>query len=114
ERMSDLLRQLKNNMNNAPPCGLNISPKDGNTVIFYWDELHNKSGAEKASGRMICAAVHYDPTTQMVSYGASVFHKQNKHDNFVKKGHRKTARARLEKCPVIFHMTFPDANDVRS
>jgi len=97
-----------------PVSGLNICPNDNNTVIFYWDELHNKAGGEKGSGRMICAAAHLDPATGLVSYGASVFHKQDKHENFVKKSHRKTAKSRLEKCPATFQMSIPDAETTRS
>jgi hypothetical protein len=96
-----------------PVSGLNIAPNKKNTVVFYWDELHNKAGKERGSGRMICAAVHYDPKTHIVSYGSSVFHKESPHENFVKKSHRGTAMGRLEKCPAKFSLIFPEVEGIR-
>lgn len=98
----------------TPLSGLNIAPNKENTVVFYWDELHNKSGNERGSGRMICAAVHYDPETHIVSYGSSVFHKEHKHENFVKKSHRSTAMGRLAKCPATFSRSFPEVEGIRA
>lgn len=82
-----------------------ITPKNGNRVIFYWDELHDKNNKEREGGRIITAVVEVNKN--QIQYGATVFRKDTRQDKWSRENHRWTAEQRLSKRPVSFTLKIP-------
>lgn len=96
----------------SPVRARSINPRNNNNVLFYWDELHNKDGKERERGRMITAAVSFNPKTMEVRYGATIFRKDSLHESWVRQNHRWTSQQRLEKRPVCFTLNTLDKGEM--